>query len=153
LLSHLTSVLAVVQQHQMDLAQGVSYLSSAVTGFSSIGYSGPNDAAQTWGNIYANLLGAGGAYGALGNCAALDAALDAVLGPDPTPCDQRTGPPVGSPSAAPSGGPAISSGADAPSGASSTSSSAAATSSSADQAGAPANPLTQLLGPLVGGKS
>ena len=156
LLSHLTSVLAVVQQHQMDLAQGVSYLASAVTGFSSIGYSGPNDAAQSWGNIYANLLGAGGAYGALGNSAALDTALDAVLGPDPTPCDQRTGPPVGSPSAAPSGGPAISSGADAGSGASAGSGTSGGTGGSSSPSGqdeAAANPLTQLLSPLLGGTS
>jgi phospholipid/cholesterol/gamma-HCH transport system substrate-binding protein len=147
LLSHLTSVLAVVQQHQLDLAQGVSYLASAVTGFASIGYSGPNDAPQSWGNIYANLLGSAGAYGALGNCAALDTALDGVLGPDPTPCDQRTGPPVGSPSATPSGGPS-----------SASTPSSSGTAASAGSAGSPGratpsatvNPLTQLLAPLLG---
>ena len=98
----------------------------------------------------------GGAYGALGNCAAVDLALDAVLGPDPTPCDQRTGPPVGS-TAAPSGGPAVTpsgtggqtgttSGQGAGTAGSGTGSSGAAEASNA-------NPLQQLLAPLLGGGS
>ncbi|MDE3085565.1 MAG: MCE family protein [Acidobacteriota bacterium] len=102
LLSHLQAVLAVLDKHQEDLAEGVAYLSSAVQGFSSIGYSGPNNAAQNWGNIYANLVGVANGYAVLGNCAALDQALNQVLGPDPLPCDERSGPPVGQ-SAQPSG--------------------------------------------------
>ena len=155
LISHLTSVLAVVQQHQMDLAQGVSYLATAVKQFSSIGYSGPSDTAQTWGNIYANLVGASGTYGVLGNCAALDSALDEVLGPDPTPCDGRTGPPVGS-SAQSSGGPSASTstGASSPTGTSSgTGGSSGPGASSGASVPALANPLQQLLDPLLGGAS
>lgn len=92
LIKNLHAVLDVVSQHQDDLAEGVSYLASAITGFSSIGYSGPNDTPNNWGNIFENLAGVGNAYGVLGNCAALDQALDEVLGPDPMPCDQRSGP-------------------------------------------------------------
>jgi len=162
LISHLSSVLGVIQQHQMDLAQGVSYLASAVKGFSSIGYSGPDDAPQTWGNIYDNVVGTAGAYGVLGSCGALDEALDEVLGPDPVPCDQRTGPPVGSPQSTPSGGPT----APSPSGSGAGSGPGPGTAASAGSvtgadpaAGAEsaagssllANPLPQLLTPLLGG--
>ena len=153
LISHLTSVLAVVQQHQMDLAQGVSYLATAVKQFSSIGYSGPADTPQTWGNIYANLIGSSGAYGVLGNCAALDVALDAVLGPDPTPCDQRTGPPVGS-SAQASGGPSASaSSAGGSVGAGSPTAGSSGTAASSGAGAAAPNPLQQLLVPLLGSAS
>ncbi len=147
LIGHLTSVLGVVQQHQMDLAQGVSYLSTAVKGFASIGYSGPNNTPQSWGNIYANLIGVSGAYGALGNCAAVDTALDEVLGPDPTPCDQRTGPPPTNTSATPSGGPGASSQSASPSGGAASSSPAGAAHGQPSSS----DPLQQLLVPLLGG--
>ncbi len=92
LITNLTSVLNVVANHQLDLAQGVSYLGSALKGFSSVGYSGPQNTPNTWANIYTNLLGSSGAYGAIGNCGALDQALDLALGPDPLACNQRSGP-------------------------------------------------------------
>lgn len=114
LLAHLQAVLAVLDKHQEDLAQGVSYLSSAVRGFSSIGYSGPDNTPNNWGNIYANLVGVANGYSVLGGCAALDQALDQVLGPDPVPCDQRSGPPVGQ-TAQPSGpAPGTSGGSETP---------------------------------------
>jgi phospholipid/cholesterol/gamma-HCH transport system substrate-binding protein len=144
LLSRLHSILAVISQHQEDLAQGVAYLTSGLKGFSSVGYSGPNNSPNSWANIYDQLLGTAGAYGVLGNCAALDQALNQVLGPDPMPCDEQTGQLVGT-TVQPSGGPDRSS----------TSSSSSASSSSASAA-SPArttatNPLQQLLGPLLGG--
>ena len=92
LLAHLESVLGVLSNHQLDLSQGVSALASAVTGFSSVGYSGPQDTPNSWANIYVNLLGASGAYGVLGACGALDDVLNQTLGPDPLPCDQQSGP-------------------------------------------------------------
>ncbi|NNN20582.1 MAG: MCE family protein [Acidimicrobiales bacterium] len=92
LITNLTSFLNVVANHQLDLAQGVSYLGSALKGFSSVGYSGPQNTPNTWANIYTNLLGASGAYGAIGNCGALDQALNVALGPDPLACNQRSGP-------------------------------------------------------------
>jgi len=92
LLDHLESVLGVLSGHQLDLSQGVSSLASAVTGFSSVGYSGTQDSPNSWANIYDNLLGTGGAYGVLGPCGALDEVLNQSLGPDPLPCDQQSGP-------------------------------------------------------------
>lgn len=153
LLSHLQSVLAVLDKHQEDLAQGVAYLSAALRGFSSIGYSGPNNQAQNWGNIYANVVGLAQGYSVLGNCAALDQALDEVLGPDPMACDLRAGPPVGQ-TATPSGGPNGSSGNNSQSlqnglsGAAGNPSAPGAGSSSTS-----ANPLTELLSPLLGGSA
>ncbi len=149
LIDHLTSVLAVVQQHQDDLAEGVSYLATAVTGFQSVGYSGTNDIPNSWANIYTNLLGVAGAYGVLGNCAALDEALDQILGPDPAPCDARSGSLPTSSSVPPSGGPGLSgpgssSANTTSSGGSSVSKSAGANSST------PLNALEQLLQPLLG---
>jgi phospholipid/cholesterol/gamma-HCH transport system substrate-binding protein len=91
-LSHLESVLGVLSNHQVDLAQGVSSLATAVTGFSSVGYSGPQNTPNSWANIYVNLVGASGAYGVLGACGTLDQVLNQTLGPDPLPCDQQSGP-------------------------------------------------------------
>jgi phospholipid/cholesterol/gamma-HCH transport system substrate-binding protein len=150
LISHLTSVLGVIQGHQDDLAEAVSYLDSAITGFQSIGVSGSDNTPNPdWANQYVNLVGLAGGYSVLGNCGALDQALDVILGPDPTPCDERTGPPVTNSSAAPSGGPSSS-------GSSQGSSSSAATgasSASGESASPSSNPLSQLIAPLLRGAS
>ena len=90
LLTTLNGDLDVVARHQVDLAQGLSYLASAVQGFSSIGYSGPNNFPNHWANIFTNLLGGGDAV--YGSCGYLDQALDTVLGPDPRSCAARVGP-------------------------------------------------------------
>ena len=94
LLTNLSSVLSVVSRHQVDLAEGVAYLGSAVKGFSSIGYSGQANTPNTWANVFVNTLGTAGAYGVIGPCGALDQALNLALGPDPLPCSEQTGPPV-----------------------------------------------------------
>lgn len=153
LLDHLQSVLGVLDQHQEDLAEGVSYLSAAVSGFSSIGYSGPDDTPQSWGNIYANTIDLAEGYSVLGACGALDQALNEILGPDPMPCDEQTGPPVGQSSSTPSGGPGGAggnSGSNVSGGLGSASGGAAGGSSAASS---PANPLSELLSPLLGGSS
>ncbi|MHB8682520.1 MAG: MCE family protein [Acidimicrobiales bacterium] len=146
LLDHLQSVLAVLSKHQEDLAQGVAYLSSAVRGFSSIGYSGPTNTPNTWANIYANVVGIANGYAVLGNCAALDQALNEILGPDPIPCSQRSGPPAGQ-SAQPSG---PSQGSNSSTGSSLSSSVPGGGGSSASST-QHVNPLQELLGPLAGG--
>ena len=141
LLDHLQSVLGVLSQHQEDLAQGVSYLSAALEGFSSVGYSGTNNTPNSWANIYANLVGIAQGDSVLGNCAALDQALDQILGPDPTPCAERSGP-VGGQTAQTSGGSANDS--------SSPSSNPSAGLGSASAPGSSPNPLQQLLSSLLG---
>ena len=108
LINNLDSVLGVLSSHQLDLAQGVSTLASAVTGFQSVGYSGPDNVPNQWANIYTNLVGTSGVAGVLGNCGALDLVLDKALGPDPLACAQRSGPfAAGAGATAPGSSPAV----------------------------------------------
>jgi phospholipid/cholesterol/gamma-HCH transport system substrate-binding protein len=154
LLDHLQSVLGVLDQHQEDLAEGVSYLSSALSGFSSIGYSGPDNTPQSWGNIYANVVGLAQGYAVLGDCGALDQALNEILGPDPLPCDEQTGPPEGQSAATPSAGPGGSTGTNTGTdlnGALGSLKGGGTGGASASAAGE--NPLAELLSPLLGGSS
>ncbi len=150
LLAHLESVLGVLSNHQLDLSQGVSALASAVTGFSSVGYSGPQNTPNSWANIYVNLLGTSGAYGVLGACGALDDVLNQTLGPDPLPCSQQTGPlPSGAGATSPPGAPSTK-GAPVTKGAPSAGSSPATTT----PAGSGSGGLGGILGlPSLGGGS
>lgn len=143
LLDNLESVLGVLSKHQEDLAQGVSYLSAALRGFSSVGYSGPTNSPNAWANIYANVVDLANGYSVLGSCAALDQALNQILGPDPMPCDEQTGPPAGQ-TVPTSGGPGTDS--------SSPSALPGGSGTSAQSQSTPApNPLEELLAPLLGG--
>jgi phospholipid/cholesterol/gamma-HCH transport system substrate-binding protein len=92
MLDALHSDLAVLGQHQVDLAQSVAYAGAAVQGFQSVGYSGAGFTPNSWANIFVNLASITGVEGVLGSCGALDQALDVALGPDPLPCNARTGP-------------------------------------------------------------
>ena len=64
----------------------------AIDGFSSVGYSGPEETPNTWANIFAQLVGPVAPDGIMGACGPFDRALDLAFGPDPLPCDQRDGP-------------------------------------------------------------
>lgn len=90
LLASLHTDLNVVGRHQDDLAEGVSYLGSALKGFASIAYAGNQEV--NWGNIYANTTSLTSTYGVIGPCGTLDQVLNEVLGPDPLPCAEQTGP-------------------------------------------------------------
>jgi phospholipid/cholesterol/gamma-HCH transport system substrate-binding protein len=90
LIQNLTATLGVVNQHQDDLAEGVSYLAGAIKGFASIGYSGSTP--LTWANIYVSTTGLTGTAGVLGACGPFTVALDDALGPTPVPCATRTAP-------------------------------------------------------------
>lgn len=96
LLSELHTDLGIIGQHQIDLAQGIAYLGSAVQGFQSIGYSGPNNTPNTWANVFTVGLGPASADPVFGCGGAVDQALNAALGPDPLPCSQAVGPVAGS---------------------------------------------------------
>lgn len=104
LLNSLHTDLGIVSQHQDDLAEGVSYLGSALKGFSSIAYSGTSPV--SWGNIFVNPASLTQTFGIIGPCGTLDQILNQALGPDPAACDQQTGPLPGAGSnSAPGGGP------------------------------------------------
>ena len=108
-LASLRTDLGVINQHQVDLAQTVSYLAGAIQGFSSVGYSGPQDTPNTWANIFTVGVGAASSDPIFGCHGELDKALTISIGPDPvTSCAAYTGPVPGGPS---SGAPPASTGA------------------------------------------
>jgi phospholipid/cholesterol/gamma-HCH transport system substrate-binding protein len=165
LLSSLHADLNVVGQHQEDLAEGVSYLGSALKGFQSIAYSGSTPV--PWGNIFVNPASLTQTFGIIGPCGTLDQVLNQVLGPDPLPCDQQTGPLPGAGSdVSPGEGPATPSGSassantttPSSAGGPSASDKPSSSSSSSSSSGAAPGPntglggLSQLLSPLLGGK-
>jgi phospholipid/cholesterol/gamma-HCH transport system substrate-binding protein len=155
LLSSLHSDLNVVSQHQDDLAEGVSYLGSALKGFSSIAYSGSTPV--SWGNIFVNPASLTQTLGTFGPCGTLDQVLNQVLGPDPLACDQQTGPLPGTGSnPAPGGGPNVPSGSSTSTPTTGAGASKSTTpSSSSTGAGGPNSGLgglSQLLSPLLQGK-
>lgn len=90
-LNELEADLAIVGRHQIDLAHTVAYLSVAIEGFSSIGYSA-GDFPNTWGNIFTQFLSDPQVDQVMGSCGPVDQALDIALGPDPLPCEERDGP-------------------------------------------------------------
>ena len=90
-LNELEADLEIVGRHQIDLAHTVAYLSVAIEGFSSIGYSA-GDFPNEWGNIFTQFLTDPQADQVMGACGPVDQALDLALGPDPLPCEERDGP-------------------------------------------------------------
>jgi phospholipid/cholesterol/gamma-HCH transport system substrate-binding protein len=148
LLQSLHADLTVVGQHQDDLAQGVSYLGSALKGFASIAYSGTQTV--NWANIFVNPATTTTAFGVIGPCGALDQVLNQVLGPDPTACLSQTGPLPGQAGAStPSG-----SVRQGPTGAGGTTTTTAGGSNSASASAGPNSglgALSELLRPLLQG--
>ncbi len=91
ILNEVHTTLDTIGRHQEDLAQSVAYIGVAIEGFASIGYNGPEELARPWGNVFTQLIGPVGPDGLLGSCMPIDRMLDLIFGPDPLPCDQRTG--------------------------------------------------------------
>lgn len=126
-LDELHADLAIVGRHQQDLAASLSGLTNAISGFASVGYSGPDDFPNRWANMYTELLGPVSPDAVFGSCGLLDDAFDVLVGPDPVrSCAARTGP-LPDASGGSAGSPATSSGA--------------------------ANPVATLFGPLAGAGS
>lgn len=90
-LAEVHTTLDVIGRHEIDLSQSLAYLGVAIEGFSSVGYSGPQEVARPWANVFTQLLGPTGPDGLLGSCMPVDRMLDLAFGPDPLPCEQRTG--------------------------------------------------------------
>ncbi|MCU1354056.1 MAG: MCE-family protein Mce1B / MCE-family protein Mce1C [Acidimicrobiales bacterium] len=91
-LDELHQDLQIIGRHQTDLAATVSELATAVEGFASVGYSGPDDYPNRWANIYNQLIGPLSPDAMFGSCGFLDSVLDLSLGPDPVKsCAARTG--------------------------------------------------------------
>jgi ABC-type transporter Mla subunit MlaD len=133
LLNNLHSVLQVVSTHQVDLAEAISYLDSAITGFASVGKSG--NVSVPWANQFLNVSSSLGIDTVLGNCGLMSQALNDILGPDPLPCNQGMGP-----LPTPSSGASTSSLGDSP-----------IKSSNISGADTSANPIANLLSSVSGG--
>ncbi len=86
-LRSLHGALEVIDQHQVDLAAGISYLQDSVEGYSSVGYS--QGIPNRWANIFVQSLGPAGIDAFFGPCGAVDNALDTMLGEDPRDCQHR----------------------------------------------------------------
>lgn len=96
ILAELKQDLAIVDEHQVDLAHMFAYAGVAFEGFASIGY-GLGDAKVDnphWGNVFTTGLGQAGVQAIAGCGGPIDQALTAILGPDPG-CDgtEETVPP------------------------------------------------------------
>ena len=87
-LRSLHGALEVVNDHQLDLAASISYLETAVEGYSTVGYS--QGIPNRWANIFVQSLGPVGVDALAGRCGVLDQALDDLLGPDPRGCEDRS---------------------------------------------------------------
>jgi phospholipid/cholesterol/gamma-HCH transport system substrate-binding protein len=81
-LNSLHTDLMTVDQHQVDLAEALSYLNVSVQGYSSVGYSQgqPNQ----WANIFVQSLGPAGVDELIGKCGMVDQLFDKVFGTDCT---------------------------------------------------------------------
>jgi phospholipid/cholesterol/gamma-HCH transport system substrate-binding protein len=154
LLASLHADLTVVGQHQEDLAEGVSYLGSALKGFASIASDG--DQQVNWGNVFGNPAGLTSLYGVIGPCGAFDIALNDALGPDPLPCADQTGPTPGESTGSANSSSARSGSSGSPG--SNTTTTTGANGTSSPGAGLPVGPnsglgaLSQLIAPLLGSK-
>ncbi len=93
-LAELATDLAIIDDHQVDLAHIFAYAGVSFEGFASIGYQGgpaKNDNPM-WGNVFVTEAGAAGIDPLLGCGGDLDAALTMLLGPDPDCEDAPTDP-------------------------------------------------------------
>lgn len=89
-LDEVAALLALVDEHQVDLAHLVGYGGVAFEGFSSVGESGGEDNPY-WGNILTASLGQVGTEAMAGCGGLIDQVLDAVLGPAPCPEEEQGG--------------------------------------------------------------
>jgi phospholipid/cholesterol/gamma-HCH transport system substrate-binding protein len=89
-LNALHNDLAVIDQHQIDLAATIQYLNQAVEGYSSVGYS--SGVANRWANIFVASLGPAGVDALIGQCGAVDQLIDQVLGSNCQDTGKANGP-------------------------------------------------------------
>ncbi|MHB8293990.1 MAG: MCE family protein [Acidimicrobiales bacterium] len=150
LIANLTTDLNVIARHQVDLAQGVSYLGAAVTGWSGAGYSGPSSFPNTWINIFTNPSGFDGVSSVFGSCGLMSQVMNVALGPDPVPCSQAAGPLPGSQPSSQGSSPAPGQAATSTGSSHPASSQAQSSGSAAGSAGLPGGQLPPALGGVQG---
>jgi phospholipid/cholesterol/gamma-HCH transport system substrate-binding protein len=77
----------LVNQRQLELAEGIAYLQAGVEGFASIAFAG--EVPVPWGQQFVQSLGPVGVDLILGCGGIVDQRLDQILGPDPRSCDEQ----------------------------------------------------------------
>ena len=78
---------AILNRHQMDLAEALAYAPDAIGGFSSIAYSG--ETPVPYGNVLVQSLGPAGIDAIAGCGGLIDTQLDQLLGEDPRSCKEQ----------------------------------------------------------------
>ena len=79
--------IAILDRHQMDLAESLAYLPDSIGGFASIAFSG--DVKVPYGHVLVQSLGPAGVDQIAGCGGLIDQQLDQLLGPDPRSCEQQ----------------------------------------------------------------
>lgn len=132
MLTNLHATLQVLSRHQVDVAQTLADIESALRTTKGIIQLGRPPHYVPWANISSNGFGITAAEVGLGPCGVLDKMLDSSLGPDPLPCNQRTGPSPYNVSGQATGSAVVGGGIEAP-----------------ESSSGRHNPLAALLDPLV----
>lgn len=87
ILGDVHEVTDVLSRHQMDLAEALAYAGDAISGFSSITYSGNIEV--PWGHVFLQSAGPAGVDVIAGCGGLLDQQLDDILGEDPRTCEEQ----------------------------------------------------------------
>lgn len=89
ILTELHVDLAIVNRHQVDIAEALAYSGDAIEGFASIAFAG--DIPVDWGHVFVTSAGPIGIDVLAGCDGLIDQQLDLVLGEDPRPCSEQDG--------------------------------------------------------------
>lgn len=81
--------IAILDRHQMDLAEALAYLPDSIGGFASIAFSG--EVEVPYGHVLVQSLGPAGVDAIAGCGGLIDQQLDQLLGPDPRSCEEQEG--------------------------------------------------------------
>ena len=79
--------IAILDRHQMDLAEALAYAPDSIGGFSSISFAG--EAPVPYGHVLVQGLGPAGVDAIAGCGGLIDQQLDQLLGPDPRSCKEQ----------------------------------------------------------------
>jgi phospholipid/cholesterol/gamma-HCH transport system substrate-binding protein len=88
ILTELHEVTAFLDEHQLNLAEGLAYIGDGIQGFASIGFA-VGDVPVPWGDVFVTGLGPASVDVIAGCGGLLDRQLDQILGPDPRSCAEQ----------------------------------------------------------------
>lgn len=97
--------LAIIDRHQMDLAEALAYAPDSIGGFASIAFAGPTKV--PYGHVLVQSLGPAGLDVVAGCGGLVDQQLDQILGPDPRSCEEQENDTFPDDTPPPEGGPGL----------------------------------------------